>query len=311
MFNYKKYTKSILFYLSGIIFLYITLLHSRDFQTISILSSIDNEVQKIKVLKTNKNKKLPLIISLHTWHGDYTQKDGLEEIIRNNKNYHYVHPDFRGPNTNKNACLSPFSISDVDDAISYMLENYNVDRDNIFVVGHSGGGLATLGIFFHTKHKINTFIASCPITDLVKWYTENFNSSFGKNYRQDLITISGSNEKINFIELKKRSPLFMLNPSQRNGKIEIFAGIYDQRVNFMHAVNFYNMLAKKSNLEEIIEKEILEFFEKNEDHIASYDEIIFYKKENPKFNIYLSNTGHDYLVKNVYHSILKNTIVGN
>ena len=65
----------------------------------------------------------------------------------------------------------------------------------------------------------------------------------------------------------------------RNGKIEIFAGIYDQRVNFMHAVNFYNMLAIKSNLEEIIEKEILEFFEKNEDHIASYDEIIFYKKD--------------------------------
>lgn len=40
----------------------------------------------------------PLIVSLHTWSGDWTQRDALAQKALD-RGWNYLHPDIRGPNT--------------------------------------------------------------------------------------------------------------------------------------------------------------------------------------------------------------------
>ena len=43
------------------------------------------------------------------------------------KDYNYIHPNFRGINNTKDACCSELVISDIDASIDFALENANVD----------------------------------------------------------------------------------------------------------------------------------------------------------------------------------------
>ena len=99
---------------------------------------------------------LTLIISLHTWSGDFAQKDPLiSKILK--EDWNYIHPNFRGFNNKPKACGSKFVVSDIDDAISFALENTNVDSSNIHIIGVSGGGFAIMLSYMKSKHKIRSF----------------------------------------------------------------------------------------------------------------------------------------------------------
>src|SRR5690606_2644791 len=63
----------------------------------------------------------PLVVSLHTWSGDYRQKDTLIHFCIH-RGFHYIHPNFRGPNQNPEAMGSDKVVSDIDDAIDYLLK---------------------------------------------------------------------------------------------------------------------------------------------------------------------------------------------
>ena len=63
---------------------------------VEIISTLDKEIQMAYFYSSNE-KKRPLVISLHTWSGNYEQKDDLViQCIENE--YNYIHLDFRGPN---------------------------------------------------------------------------------------------------------------------------------------------------------------------------------------------------------------------
>ena len=51
--------------------------------------------------------------------------------------------------------------------------NFNVDKNLIIVVGASGGGYASVGHFFKTKHTIKQHMAWVPIVDLEAWYRQS------------------------------------------------------------------------------------------------------------------------------------------
>ncbi len=87
-------------------------------------------------MKSTGTQTRPLIISLHTWSNNYEQQDTLAWTCYR-KNYNYIHPDFRGPNNNPEACGSKFVIQDIEDAISFAIEKGNVDMDQVHVVGTS------------------------------------------------------------------------------------------------------------------------------------------------------------------------------
>jgi len=118
----------------------------------------------------------PLIVSLHTWSGDYSQNDPLAEMARK-EGWNYIHPDFRGPNRTRDACLSKKAITDIDDAVQYAKDNGNgnVDMNNIFIVGASGGGYATLGSYLKISHQIKAFLSWVPISDLSAWFHQSKN----------------------------------------------------------------------------------------------------------------------------------------
>src|SRR5690606_28748365 len=91
-----------------------------DFEVVDILSTMDNSLQKAYFYKTTSKEPQPLIVSLHTWSGNYEQKDELAALARS-KNLNYIHPNFRGANNSMQACASEWALADIDDAISYAI----------------------------------------------------------------------------------------------------------------------------------------------------------------------------------------------
>ena len=215
----------------------------KEYQLISIPSSIDNTHQPAFYRSTTSTQPKPLVISLHTWSGNYTQQEPLTPFFTK-EDWNYIHPDFRGPNKTPDACLSEKVLPDIDDAIAYAIQHGNVDQDKIFLIGTSGGAYATLGCFIRLKHRINTFLAWVPISDLEAWYWQS--NHRGAGYADDVLKSTSKGNTLNVAEARRRSPLFWDLPAKPNGKLEIYAGIrdgYDGSVPISHSILFYNKIA--------------------------------------------------------------------
>ena len=174
----------------------------------------------------------PLLVSLHTWSGDYRQFDSLAAwAIRNDWNY--IHPDFQGPNVSERACLSGEVIRDIDQAIDWAIERWGADRDRIQVVGESGGGHAALGYWIAGKHPIASTQAWCAMTDLIAWHAECAASDIPKfrQHADDIMRCTGSVASLNQEQAALRSPLHMPLPERARGALSIFAGITDGQPN--------------------------------------------------------------------------------
>ena len=214
------------------------------FTVVDIKSTMDNNIQKAYCYKSKSNKPKPLIVSLHTWSGYYYQKDDLAKLCQQ-KDLNYIHPDFRGANWTKDACCSDLALNDIDDAITFAINNFNVDTTKIYVIGVSGGGYATLSTFMKSKHKISKFSAWASISDLIAWYHE---SSIRKsNYAQNILDCTSSKKGLNIECAKHKSPIYWDTPTDKlkNSKLFIYAGIYDGiqgSVPITHSINFYNKI---------------------------------------------------------------------
>jgi len=217
-----------------------------DFEEVNIVSSVDRAIQKAFIYKSKSTIKKPLIISLHTWSGDYTQRDSLAELCKQ-KDINYIHPDFRGPNKTKEACGSDLVISDINDAIDYAIANSNVDTTKISIIGVSGGGYVTLCCFMKLKRKIYKYSAWASITDLEAWYNQS--KIRGNKYDENILKCTCSENSLNIEDARFRSPLYSKTPLSKIGKtkLNIYAGVYDGiqgSVPFTHSINFYNKILK-------------------------------------------------------------------
>lgn len=214
---------------------------------VEIRSKADNHIQPAIFYKSKTRGNKPLIVSLHSWSGDYTQRDPLALKIQE-LDWNYIHPDFRGRNNTPDACGSPLVISDIEDAIDYALKNANVNKKEIHIIGGSGGGHATLLCYMKLGHSINSFSAWNPITNLADWYYESIGR--GNRYADDIFKSTSSEENLNINEALSRSPVYMDYPGRirKNAKLFIYHGIHDGylgSVPITHSLNFYNELIKK------------------------------------------------------------------
>ena len=217
-----------------------------DFEIVGVPSSADGQVQKAYFYKTRSGSPQPLIISLHTWSGDYTQKDDLA-VLCQQRNINYIHPDFRGANKTSSACCSALALSDIDDAITFARQQGQVDTSKIYVVGVSGGGYATLSTFMQSKQPIQKFSAWASITDLEAWYHESRIRKY--RYADDILACTDSKEDLNTENARRRSPLYLPTPVGKvaTTQLHIFAGIYDGiqgSVPITHSIKFYNKLLR-------------------------------------------------------------------
>lgn len=214
------------------------------FEEIKIVSTLDSAIQKAWFYKPKDTTPRPLLISLHTWSGDYNQKDTLVKMVLE-KDWIYIHPDFRGPNWTSKACCSKYALEDIDQAIDFAIAHANVDTSRIYVNGVSGGGYAALAVYMRSRHPIHTISAWVPISDLAAWFNQ---SRIRKNgYSDHILACTGSAEKIlNVDEAIARSPIYWRTPI-RETRLHIYAGVYDGiqgSVPITQSINFYNKLVK-------------------------------------------------------------------
>lgn len=215
-----------------------------DFSLVTIPSSADETEQAAYFLKAPFDTPKPLVVSLHTWSGDYSQNDPLAQMSKD-AGWNYIHPNFRGPNWTIEACLSEKAIADIDDSIQYAIDNGNVDIANVFVVGASGGGYATLGMYLKTQHRVRAFLSWAPISDFSAWYHQS--SSRSSKYAQDILKCTSGGTVLDEKKARLRSPLFWDVPEKPKGRLEIYAGIndgYAGSVPISHSILFYNRIAQ-------------------------------------------------------------------
>ena len=218
---------------------------SKDFSTISIRSSADGSLQKAWFHATAGGIPKPLIISLHTWSGDYNQEDPLaKEVLL--RDWNYIHPDFRGANNKPDGCGSALVIADIEDAIEYGIKHCNADPDNVHIIGVSGGGYATLLAYMKIKYPVRSFNAWASISDLTDWYWESKGRK--AKYAGDIEKVAAENGNINRKLLDSRSPLQLPLPRvlRKDAKLNIYAGVHDGytgSVPISHSVLFYNKIA--------------------------------------------------------------------
>ena len=222
---------------------------SEGFEQVAVKSSNDGQAQAAYVHWSDGGKPRPLVISLHTWGGDYKQVDPLAPLAVAG-NWNYIHPDFRGTNTKPDACMSPLVISDIDDAVSFMLADPRVDKDNVFLVGISGGAYAACGMYMKSHHTYRRILAWAPISDLGKWYEQCAANHARANYAKDVLACVGKDGQLDVAAAQARSPLLMDIPNPPPGGLDIYEGIDDGwkgSVPISHSIDFYNKLATHFN----------------------------------------------------------------
>lgn len=217
---------------------------SVKFKQVDITSSTDGKTQKVYLYSTASTTPKPLIVSLHTWSGNYRQKDPLTaEILA--RDWNYIRPNFRGKNDKPEAMGSPLVISDIEDAIKYALEHTNADPNEVHIIGTSGGGYATLLAYMNVAYAVKSFSAWVPISDIEAWYWESTGRK--QKYSDDIFKATSSDSILNAEESRRRSPLYQAFPIEKreDAKLYIYAGIHDGytgSVPITHSLFMYNRL---------------------------------------------------------------------
>jgi lysophospholipase L1-like esterase/pimeloyl-ACP methyl ester carboxylesterase len=217
-----------------------------NFLPVEIKSTADGKIQYAVFCKTMQEKLQPLIVSLHTWSGDYLQEDPLAAEVGLH-DWNYIHPDFRGPNNNPEACGSDLVISDIDDAIRFAIENGNVDTSEVHIIGVSGGGYAAMLAFMKLRFPAKSFSAWAGISNLEDWYFES--KGRGQRYAKDLEGVTTGGNSFDAAEARKRSPVLMdfRHELRKDATLRIYTGIHDGytgSVPVTHSINMFNKLLK-------------------------------------------------------------------
>ncbi len=232
------------------------------FEIVKIPSSADGEIQLAYWHKATRAGR-PLIVSLHTWSGDYSQSDPLVDdiVIRD---YNYIHPDFRGPNNRPAACGSPLTLSDLQDAIEYAVRETAADPAEVHIIGTSGGGYMTLLAYMKLPYPVKSFSAWAPISDLEAWYWESLGRK--QKYADDILKCFSlfpfpderpENEllavkayEVMQNESLLRSPINQDFPAElrKHASLCIYEGIHDGytgSVPITHSIRMYNRLVEE------------------------------------------------------------------
>ena len=144
---------------------------------ILIKSSLDGTLQP-SLFYNAKGSQRPLLVGLHTW--SYDRFNQIKNMLPYAEKYDFnlLLPEFRGANlvTNKDciyACGSEYAKRDIKDAIDYVVNIENVDPNNVFMLGLSGGGHMALLMAGYCPEYFKAIGAYVPITDLKKWTEQN------------------------------------------------------------------------------------------------------------------------------------------
>ena len=146
-------------------------------QEIWIPSSVDGSLQPSLFFHPAPGQTVPMVVGLHTWSFDrFNQRDTYLPLCKE-YGWALLLPDFRGPNlqTNPNAPLACGSMTaqrDIFDAIRAVCRDHAIDRENVFLLGCSGGGHMALLAAAAQPELFRAVEVWCPVVDLKTWYNK-------------------------------------------------------------------------------------------------------------------------------------------
>jgi hypothetical protein len=279
----------------------------------TIPSSYDGVEQHVLSIEAS-GKSRPLLVALHTWSYDYTQDTSAEYFKRAQaRNWHCIFPDFRGPNRTPLSCGSPAALSDIKDAVSWVMGRFSVDPRRIFLAGESGGGHMALLAAGALPSLWTAVSAWVPISDLSRWHREC--GERGLEYDKELEKVCGgapgSSEAVDR-EYRRRSPIDCIWRAHII-PVDINAGIHDGHGGKMggagsvpvgQSIRAYNEMIKASGGENKIipecainsiesDEKVPEWFEKTLSEDPAYGRPIHLRRTHAMSRLTLFEGGHE------------------
>jgi pimeloyl-ACP methyl ester carboxylesterase len=219
---------------------------------IDIPSTVDGTIQKaIWCPVTEDTQPKPLLVALHSWSGNYLQASGEDYLKKAaERNWHFIHPDFRGINQRPEATCSDLVVSDVLDAVEYARTQVRVDSSRIYLVGASGGGMASLMMAAKAPQVWAGVSSWVPISDLSDWHAE----TLARNLKYTAMIEASCGGKphqhaaVDF-QYWNRSPIHFLH-NAKQVHLDINAGIMDGHTGSVpvgHSLRAFNAIAARNN----------------------------------------------------------------
>ena len=203
---------------------------------ILVRSTMDQTLQPSLFYQSESPEKRPLIVGLHTWSHNRFNQIGNILPYAEKLDFHLLLPEFRGPNLPSNphctqACASEYALQDIRDAIAHVVSLGIADEENIFLLGHSGGGHTALMTAAKWPALFKAVGAYVPITDLAAW------AETSSYYCPHILACcSGSQE-----EMARRSPIHYLDAISK-ANLKLFHGKFDPVVPVSHSINFFSRM---------------------------------------------------------------------
>jgi len=251
-----------------------------EVQDIHYLSTADSSQQPALFYDSGSTEKKPLLVVLHTWSSDYRQTAGVPYLRWcKQKDWCFIHPNFRGVNKTPAATGSALVIQDILDAVDYAKSRAEIDASRIYLVGSSGGGYTALQVVAHQPDMWAAVSAWVPISDLREWY---FESLARENRYADMLIAScggapGISDSVD-AQYAARSPRHNLVHAKAV-PIDLNAGIFDGHTGSVpvhHSLRAYNALAEETDQ---IEPELIEKMVKD----AAVPDSVRYPEADPYF----------------------------
>lgn len=214
---------------------------------IEIESSWDGSRQPARFRPAAGDGPRPLLVALHTWSFDCDQDCSEYDRFCRENGWHFIFPNFRGPNWRPGGLGSDAAVADIVDAVHFARKRGEVDSDRIYLIGGSGGGHAALLLAGRHPEIWAAVSAWCPISDVAAWYRQCHDSPF-QAYANHIEVACGGNpitEKNAAFEAERRSPLTYL-AAARELPVDIATGIHDGHagsVPVSQALEAFNLLA--------------------------------------------------------------------
>jgi poly(3-hydroxybutyrate) depolymerase len=217
--------------------------------TLSVASSIDQSDQPSYLVLPGDyhadQGPRPLIVSLHSWSGDFNQRNVAMEALANERGWLMLFPNSRGPNNRPEACGSLLAQRDILDALEWTKDHYRVDRQRIYLTGNSGGGHMTMLMVGRYPEVWTAASAWVGISDLAAWHERHRETNYGEMMRKVCGGRPGDGDAVDS-QYRDRSPITHLHRAA-GVALDIAAGVHDGHkgsVPVSHSLLAFNLIAK-------------------------------------------------------------------
>ena len=230
-------------------------------EQVDVVNPLDRKVQDVRVWRAEGKEPRPLVVALHTWSGSSSTRgkktgklaaEGYARLCQQ-KNFHMIYPDFRGPNWTPEALGSKYAVADIVAAVEWAKKNLPVDADRIYIIGGSGGGHMALLMAGRHPEIWAGVSAWCPISDVARWheqcseYEKSGVPKWASGYARHIEKACGNPPDP--ADMASRSPVTFL-ANAKNVPVNIGTGIHDGHtgsVPVSHALRAFNALAAEAD----------------------------------------------------------------